>query len=434
MIVRPNTLKAGLLAGIGLIALPPLATADDWDNDPWGDEEVTPLSWYGFIEGAAGYRTRSNDLIDDDMPLGEVRFQLEGQYAGDRIDGRFKLDGLADSVEDKLTGDVREARLGFSVGERTDVRLGRQVLTWGTGDLVFLNDLFPKDWVSFLIGRDDEYLKGTNDAVRVSWFGDRANIDAVWTPFFEPDNFIEGVRLSYFDPMQGELTAAPPLPLVDRPARTFDNGELATRIYGMAGSQEWAIYLYRGFFGQPTAFNPESGHLEFARLNSLGASLRGPLGTGLYNLEFSYYDSADNRDGDDPMLPNSEFRFLAGYEQEIARNLTLGTQYYVEWLQDFDELEANFQGDPATLPEEYRQLITVRLTQRLMRDNLTLGLMSFYSPDDEDWFLRPTVNYRLSDELYMTAGANLFGGEDDHTFYGQFEKDSSVFLRLKRTF
>jgi len=429
-----HPVSAGLLAGLGLLTLPALALADDWDDDPWDDEDLSPMSWYGFIEGAAGYRTRDNDLIDDDMPLGEVRFQLEGQYQGEQADWRFKLDGLADDVEDKFTGDVREARVSFPLGDRSDVRIGRQILTWGTGDLVFLNDLFPKDWVSFLIGRDNEYLKGTSDAVRLSWYGDRFNIDTVWTPFFEPDHYIEGLRLSYFDPMQGQLTAAPPRPRVDRPARTVGNGELATRVYGMAGSQEWAVYLYRGYFGQPTAFNPDIGQLEFARMNSLGGSLRGPLGGGLYNLEFSYYDSADNRDGDDALLPNSEVRFLAGYEQEIATNLTLGTQYYVEWLQDFAELEAGFQGDPATLPEEFRQVITLRLTQRLMRDNLTIGLMSFYSPDDEDWFLRPNVNYRFSDELYMTAGANVFGGKDDHTFYGQFEKDSSVFLRLKRTF
>lgn len=429
----PHTLKAGLLAGLWLLFSPALL-ADDWEDDPWGEDDLSAISWYGFIEGAGGYRTRNNELIDDDMPLGEVRLQLEGQYKGDRTDWQFKLDGLADGVEDKLTGDVREARVSFPVGERSDVRVGRQILTWGTGDLLFLNDLFPKDWVSFLIGRDDEYLKGTSDAIRVSWFGDRINIDTVWTPFFEPDTYIEGVRLSYFDPMQGQRVAAPPLPQVDRPTRTVDNGELAARLYGSAGSEEWAVYLYRGYFGQPTAFNPDSGRLEFARLNSLGASLRGSLGSGLYNLEFSWYDSADNRDGDNPLLPNSEARFLAGYEQEIATNLTLGTQYYLEWLQDYDALEANYQGDPATLPEEYRQVITLRLTQRLMRDNLTIGLMSFYSPDDEDWFLRPTVDYRFSDRLFLNAGANLFGGENEHSFYGQFEKDSSVFLRLKRTF
>ena len=60
--------------------------------------------------------------------------------------------------------DVRDLTLSFSAGASTDVSIGRQVITWGTGDLVFLNDLFPKDFVSFFAGRDDDYLKAPGDA------------------------------------------------------------------------------------------------------------------------------------------------------------------------------------------------------------------------------------------------------------------------------
>ncbi len=66
--------------------------------------------------------------------------------------------------------DLREASLVFSPSADTDVKVGRQILTWGTGDLVFINDLFPKDWVSFFIGRDVEYLKAPSDALKVSAF------------------------------------------------------------------------------------------------------------------------------------------------------------------------------------------------------------------------------------------------------------------------
>ena len=45
-------------------------------------------------------------------------------------------------------------------GNAFDVKIGQQVLTWGTGDYVFLNDLFPKDYPSFFAGRSDD---GEND-------------------------------------------------------------------------------------------------------------------------------------------------------------------------------------------------------------------------------------------------------------------------------
>ena len=60
--------------------------------------------------------------------------------------------------------------LAIPAGCNLDVKLGRQVLTWGTGDLLFLNDLFPKDWVSFFAGRDDEYLKAPSNTLRATQY------------------------------------------------------------------------------------------------------------------------------------------------------------------------------------------------------------------------------------------------------------------------
>ena len=46
---------------------------------------------------------------------------------------------------DRIVSDLRMASLTFSPADWMDVRVGRQVLTWGTGDLLFLNDLFGDD-------------------------------------------------------------------------------------------------------------------------------------------------------------------------------------------------------------------------------------------------------------------------------------------------
>ena len=50
------------------------------------------------------------------------------------------------------------------------------------GDLLFINDLFPKDWVSFFVGRDDEYLKAPSDSLKASFFNELFNLDFVYTP------------------------------------------------------------------------------------------------------------------------------------------------------------------------------------------------------------------------------------------------------------
>ena len=426
--------RLALLAGLVLLPLASVAQDDAWGDDPWASENVSPWSWYGFVEGAAGGRTDENPLIDEDMPLGELRLQVEGEYQGDGATWDFKLDGIADGVEDDFTGNVREAKVSFSLGERTDVRAGRQILTWGTGDLVFLNDLFPKDWVSFLSGRDREYLKAPSDALRTSWFGEDVNVDVALLPFREPDVYIDGTRLSYWNPGAGSRVAAPPKLRTTEPARTVENSEAAMRVYGMAGDQEWAVYGYRGFAGQPEAVDTDTGRPTFARLDSLGASLRGPLGDALYNLEFAYHNSPDDPDGDDPRVPNDELRFLTGYKREAFTNFNVGVQYYLEWMQDYDAFRQTYPFAADERPEEERHVVTLRLTWRLMRDNLVLGLMNFHSPNEEDSFIRPTVEYRITDQLYFNTGANLFEGQSPATFYGQFEPDSSVYARLRYNF
>ena len=70
---------------------------------------------------------------------------------------------------DEIVGDLRQLRFTFRPGGSVDLRVGRQILTWGTGDLLFINDLFPKDWVSFFSGREEQYLKNPVDAARFGW-------------------------------------------------------------------------------------------------------------------------------------------------------------------------------------------------------------------------------------------------------------------------
>lgn len=202
------------------------------------------------------------------------------------------------------------------------------------------------------------------------------------------------------------------------------------RLFRTNEGREYALYAYHGFFKQPNALTPALD-ATFAPLTSFGASFRSPLGKGLFNAEASWYLSHDDRSGTNPLVPNDQLRFLAGYEWEAAPNFTVGLQYYLEWTLDYDELRAN-SPFPAVEPEEIRQVITNRLTYRMARDKHTLSLFSFVSPSDRDFYVRPVYAYRHSDTWLLTAGANLFGGSDPHTFFNQLQDGSNAYLRLTR--
>lgn len=325
------------------LAVPAAAAAQDAGDDGWDDDTALPVEIHGFVEGVSTARVVRDATTPDDFVASEARFRLDLAHYADRAEAYFKGDFTWDGVTEETDVDVRQAAILLRAG-RLDVRAGRQVLTWGTGDLLFLNDLFPKDFVSFFIGRDDEYLKAPSDAIRVTVYSHLANLDVVWTPVFEPDRFIDGTRLSFFDPGRGRLRSAgrggAPL-AVRAPDRALENGELAARLYRTLGGYEAALYGYVGFAKEPQAFDPASGLPAFGELAAYGASVRGPLLGGIANVEGAYYDAYEDRAGDDPTLPNAQARGLAGYEHELRPNVTLGLQYYVEWTADYAALIAH---------------------------------------------------------------------------------------------
>lgn len=399
------------------------AAWDDWAEDP------AAARFSGFLEAAAGFRLQDDPLVDESATLEEVRGRIESDWQAGDVSIAAKVDLGYDAVERDAIGDFRELTAAFGVGDRTDVKLGRQVQTWGVGDLVFLNDLFPKDYVSFFAGRDDEYLKAPGDSVRISHYSAAVNADFVWTPRFEPDVYLTGERFSFFSPLAGgNVAPEPPLDAVE-PAHDADNGEFALRLFRSLAGTEYALYVYRGFFKQPTAL---TANLEptFAPMSAYGASLRRPLGRGLLSAEFSWYDSRDDGDGSDPLIPNSQLRVLAGYEWEARPNFTVGLQYYLEQTQDYDELLAA-SPFPSYEPEEYRHLLTNRLSYRWARDAFALSLFTFWSPSDEDVYLRPSFTWRRDDHWQLVAGANLFGGTEPQTFFNQLRDASNAYLRLR---
>lgn len=417
-----------LLVALGV----PVVAVGQGEWDDWDEAEDAGLKWTGFVEGAIGSRWNEDPQLGHEQTLGEARIRVETERAGESITVKFKGDTWYDSYLDELDAEIRDLTFAVSPSSNWDLKLGRQVLTWGTGDLVFLNDLFPKDWVSFFAGRDTEYLKAPSNAIRATWFTDAINVDVAWTPVFAPDEYITGERFSFFSPSAGSRVAPNPPFSAIKPEKRFENGELAMRLFKTVARTEYSAYVYHGFFHQPTALTTT---LEptFAPLTSIGASLRRPLSSGLFNVEAVYYASRDDRRGDDPLVPNDQARLLLGYEREAITNLNIAFQYYLEWTQDHDALIAN-SATPQFEPDEYRHVITNRLTYRLYQDRLTLSLFTFWSPSDNDYYFRPVASYRYSDQWSFSGGANVFGGDKEHTFFNQFEDNSNAYVRFRYSY
>ena len=396
----------------------------------------------GFFELGAGARTKDGAVRHDDYNYLEQRVQLrktffaEGDnFFSDRMTSvEVKADFTADQYWADSYGELRSLNAAMTPFAFMDVKVGRQVLTWGTGDYLFINDMFPKDYVSFYIGREDEYLKKPSDAAKVSFYSDAANLDVVVIPFFEPNTMPDGPRLSFYDPFLGRIAGDDTRRGFDYPDTTFSNTELALRLYRTFESTQAALYYFHGFDKMPRYLSDPLGmEMSYEKVDVFGASLLGPVWDGIGNVEAGYQRSRQDEDGTDPFIENSMFKIMAGYSRDMGSDLRLGFQYQLEQRLDYGAYEDSL---PAGSPvfDEFRHLLTNRITKQLLDQTLTLSLFTFYSPSDGDGYSRPSASYDITDRWKTTLGANLPWGREDYTEFGQMRDNTNVYLRMRYSF
>ncbi|HUU46872.1 MAG TPA: hypothetical protein VM118_14185 [Acidobacteriota bacterium] len=424
--MRQAAIVLGLAVGIGLAG---------------ARAEAQPVLG-GFVEAVQAIRVEENAVWGDGdlgarlYPRSELRAQLTARESRDREELFVRVDIVSDATGRVATDvDLREAYIKVRLFDWLDIKAGRQVATWGTGDLIFANDLFAKDWQAFLTALDDAYLKPPQDLLRASLYSHGLTLEVALSPYFTPDNLPRGERISVYNPFTGYAVGSDGLPRIVEPSHQLENGEFFARIAGWRGSAEWALYGYNGFWPTPQGAT-ESGILYYPRMWSGGASLRLPLGSVLAHSEIAAYISRDDTDGDNPFVANSQIRGLVGAEKSLGNDWTVGAQYYAEWMMNHDRYVTSLAGFPEGTPvfDEVRSTVTGRIGKWARQQTLYISLFGYWGITDEDWHLRPAVSYKVTDAVQWTVGGSLVGGENPYTTFGQFRDNSNIFTRVRFSF
>ncbi len=387
---------------------------------------------HGFFQGnySAGLDGANPD--GGDFKLAEEKLQLK--ISADKESFYLFLKGELsyDHISEESELELREGYLDY-LSDNWDLRLGRQVITWGLGDLIFINDVFPKDYEAFFSGRPMEYLKRGIDGIKIGIYPSFASAELVIIPFFEPNVFPNNKRFWMFDPM----------PMVtnrreEEPTTNMENTEIAVRVYRDIAGFDTSLYFYRGFFRQPSMLpdnlsTPTKITLFYPELSVYGASMQGRALDGIIGIEAGFYDSRDDRNGKDPMTPNQSTRFLTGYQKQLWEDFTVGMQYYTVYMHDYNQYKANLSSG---FPQEKRlqDLLTLRLTHLFMHQTLRLSFFSFWSLSDGDYMFIPEVKYNFSDHIWASIGANVFGGGEVWNRFGQLDKNDNIYLQMRYEF
>ena len=385
------------------------------------------LSVSGFLQQNTAVNTAGANPDGRNKKWLEERVQLKLNATAGSWRGHFKGDGYYDHQGRGGGVEVREAYLDYAAGA-FDVRVGRQVITWGLGDLVFVNDFFPKDHEALFAGRPLEYLKRGVDALKLGAYPDFASFEFVLAPSFRESRIPDARRFWLFDPMPA---------VTNRETVKPGQGEWGLRAYRDVAGWDAALYLYRGYQRTPS-MRPDSLSAPtrvtffYPALSVLGASLTGRAGDGVLSLEAAYHDSRRDRAGTDLTIPNSQTRLLAAYQLQPWQDLTLNVQYYAERMQRWGNYLAAL---PAGFPVEKRwqQTASLRATQFYLHQTLRFSFYASCNTSNRDYFVNPELHYSFTDRVWGALGINLFGGKPWGQF-GQLARNDNLYLQMRHQF
>lgn len=445
-----NTVNIFLLL---LLSLSFFVYAGDFDNE---FEESSPntmlgIEWSGFFEfehglniSGVGSTQSGTDKSDTVLANRRLRLKLDRSLTQGAV--HAKIDFLSDSVEFKETVQIREMRFQRKLGKYFDLSVGRQVLTWGVGDMLFINDLFPKDWIALFTGQEMEMLKLPTNTFRLTSYLGRWIFDFAYTPSFSSDRVPYGCHFGVFDPNSGGNVFNPRYcnqNIFENKDLTFENGEFSLMLKRRITQFELAFYAYQGYFKAPRGLSMTSQGLQgiYPQLSVWGASLEGQLGPGILSAETGYYYSWDDKAGNNLFIPNSLWKALAGYRVDLSAHWSIGAQYYAEYMQDYSAYEQSYftNAQLAPMPQKLAKLrntFTLRLSYKTQQDTLWFSFFSYYRPNDKDSFTKFEVAKDTSDQFRIVAGVNIFTGSSRYRDreFGMLKDADNVYLRMRYSF
>lgn len=392
-------------------------------------EDKYPLELSTSIESKYGHRVVEPINNQSSAILGEVRWQVGINYFGNWSETKATTDIFFDGVFGQLRQDLRELNIDIYPQNWWNLKLGRQALTWGKGDLVFINDLFPKDFRSFFSGRDIQYLKAPSDAIKLTINPSWVQLNVIYTPQFDADRSPLGRRISFYDAGFMEYRTEDYLFPVIVPSDYFSEDELAWRLQKNIAGYDFAAYGYYGYWKSPFGFDPTQKSYVHNNLKVHGFSVDGSLLGGILAIEAGYYHSSEDAEGVNPLIRNSEWRWLFNYNKDFTGSWSVGLQYYSEIISNYDAYKANLGG--GTPLDQVQDMLTFRLRKLSHNQRIEWSFFAFYSIANQDAYIRPRIAYKLTDKWKIDIGSNIFTGKESYTLWNNFNTNNNIYLGLK---
>ena len=368
----------------------------------WAQDESAGLQAdvKGFVDSYHAVRSESpNDWMSSRSRVrGELT--LSHGQAGAYLSANLIYNAV---LPDKTGFALREAYLTHNT-PHWDVRVGRQIVTWGVADGLRLTDVIsPMDYSEFL-AQDYDDIRIPVGGLRIRYGRERWNLDVVAVPVAE--YFVLPTEAN--NPWS--VGALPP---IEQPRHRLYNMEYGARWSAYLSGMDLSISALHTSQKTPELYR---GQLCYRRMGMVGGDLSVPIRQVVVRLEVASY-----------LYDEGATHALLGLDWYMPGSCTLSAQYA-------HQLKRKGEVDVNTGRRGSRQsgLATLRLSKDLCHSQLNVQTFAYVDGTNGDVFDRTSADYALTDQIHLLIGYDILHA-DSGQFY-LYRHNSEAWIKAKYSF
>jgi hypothetical protein len=450
--LRP-ALQSGLLALMAALMIP-----SSWAQTPRAKKKRTPIEWsfhgqiftsqYSFVQGPDAFTTAQNNLSL--WPEIGAKFN-ERWSARAWVAAQVFRASLPVPNQFSTQAEVREAYLSYQ-NEGIDIKAGQLIVPWGRSDGVNPTDYFTaKDYTFFT--PDDELRRRGELSFWFSWTPNRG--DSPWNL-----QFVAQARYPQAQLLIPPLNIPSGLTFNSTPpsSRYFHPGDVTAggRAQYLGTDWDFSISAYRGTSLFPmyqlyplsstiAAFHPQQ--------TAIGADASFNWGESTVVRAETALLLPDNGTDTDPnfgLVQPQHWDLVLGLERALGESFRVHGQVLIRYHLYFREVSLYNDGNPTStaiqrsigqanalllnFPAQLNPGGTVRVSYAppsgpWSADVSLIGYLAVSS----HYLVRPALAYRPIDDLKLSAGAEIYGGDRTKTL-GALQDRSVMFGEIKYYF
>jgi hypothetical protein len=334
-------------------------------------------------------------------------------------DMMYTLNG-SDTYQDEYTKDKKELEIKelyalSKLSKNIDLKVGRQIITWGKSDNIVVTDILnPLDKRKLALN-DIKDVKLSQTMSKLDYYIGNLNISAI---------AIHENRVSKLAPYGSDYNFAKNSIIANKPSNSIADTKPALAINYTGSGYDISAYYANKY--------SDTGHIqnnkrEYNSYHMYGLSTNIAKGNWLIKLESALMTNLKYTNVDDK---KRRVDILLGLEYKGISDTTISFESARRKIYDYDKMIAS--GIDGQKEIEYQSAF--RINRDIANSTIHLTyLANFFNRFDSGGFQRASVDYDYSDDIILSLGLVDYYGSTNKKF-SNLDSNDRVYARAKYLF